>query len=209
MKYLKLFENIDFKKISDEIDSLDIEKQIEIIKKLKRFTFDKVKDVNKRKRDINNEKIYNRISNIYDNAINISKNTYLKELKFNLDNFKISKKYEKKINKRSLSIIEKDLKIEKTIIDQIRFTFEKNNIKINLYIYQYINNENKIIYKSQSYIGYFENSINYINTNFFKKYGGYKDYYDYSKKELNDRLKEYEIDLNDLFFEIESNNYNL
>jgi len=209
MKYLKLFENIDFKKISNEIDSLDIEKQIEIIKKLKRFTFNKVKDVNKRKRDINNEKIYNRISNIYDNAINISKNTYLKELKFNLDNFKISKKYEKKINKRSLSSIERDLKIEKTIIDQIRFTFEKNNIKINLYIYQYINNENKIIYKSQSYIGYFENSINYINTNFFKKYGGYKDYYDYSKKELNDRLKEYEIDLNDLFIEIEVNNYNL
>lgn len=209
MKYLKLFENIDFKKISDEIDSLDIEKQIEIIKKLKRFTFDKVKDVNKRKRDINNEKIYNRISNIYDNAINISKNTYLKEIKFNLDNFRISKKYEKKINKRSLSSIERDLKMGKIIIDQIKIMFERNNIKINLYIYQYINNENKIIYKSQSYIGYFENSINYINTNFFKKYGGYKDYYDYSKKELNDRLKEYEIDLNDLFIEIEANNYNL
>lgn len=209
MKYLKLFENIDFKKISDEIDSLDIEKQIEIIKKLKRFTFDKVKDVNKRKRDINNEKIYNRISNIYDNAINISKNTYLKEIKFNLDNFRISKKYEKKINKRSLSSIERDLKTGKIIIDQIKIMFERNDIKINLYIYQYINNENKIIYKSQSYIGYFKNSINYINTNFFKKYGGYKDYYDYSKKELNDRLKEYEIDLNDLFIEIEANNYNL
>lgn len=209
MKYLKLFENIDFKKISDEIDSLDIEKQIEIIKKLKRFTFDKVKDVNKRKKDNNNEKIYNRISNIYDNAIYISKNTYLKEIKFDLDKFRINKKYEKKINKRSLSTIEKDLKIEKTIIDQIRFKFERDDININLYIYQYINNENKIIYKSQSYIGYFKNSINYINTNFFKKYGGYKEYYDYSKKELNDRLKEYEIDLNDLFIEIEAKNYNL
>lgn len=211
MKYLKLFENIDFDKINNDLDFLPIEDRFETIMKLQRIIDKKAKDTRIDYKNYKTNIIKNELKDFIEFCKLNIKSNFLKNIFIDLNNydgFKITANNINLFNKTSIFTIYnkyKDYHLfnNEINLNKIEINFSSRLYNFNLSICQSTNKDHELFYNITLYAyPYNDEKLKQLR----------KKYHNVMKLNKNGLLiliDDFKNDLNILNLEIISDNYNL